>query len=100
MSDRNGCWTVLMGLFCALLIVGEVGRGILVNPNDALGAADTLGFSNATITGTNWLFAGLSGCDGGDALAVDLRAKNANGQTVRVVACSGFPFKGWTVRVK
>jgi hypothetical protein len=75
-------------------------RGALVNDSDAQRAATTLGFTNPAIVHSTWFWPGLEGCDSGDAKAVTLDATNPTGQQVQVVACSGWPLKGWTVRVK
>ncbi len=73
---------------------------MVTHPEDAIGVAETFGFTNVSIVATNPWVPALSGCGEEDALAVELAATSANGQPVRLVACDGFPFKGWTVRVK
>ena len=92
-----GALSVLVSI---VLIVASCSRGALVNPADSIRAASALGFSEATVVRSTWLFPVFSGCDGGDALAVTLDATNPVGQQTQVIACSGWPFKGWTVRVK
>ena len=48
-------------------IVATVGRGLLVAPSDAVSAAESAGYSDVTVTSSQWLFPGFAGCDSGDA---------------------------------
>jgi hypothetical protein len=79
-------------------VLAEVGRGYMVNSNDALNAARSAGYSNPVITADHRLAAGFFGCDSGDAAGFDVTATNPAGVKVNFKVCVGWPFKGATIR--
>ena len=81
-----------------LFMAASVGRGFLVNSADALRAASAQGFSQATITQELRILPGFAGCDGGDAAGFHMTGINSKGDKVTFTACSGWPFKGITIR--
>lgn len=70
-----------------------------VDTNTARNAAETAGYTDVKVKDTHYFFVGFYGCSSGDAAAFDVRAKNPQGKDVSILVCSGWPFKGSTVRV-
>ena len=89
-----------IGVFALLFLVASLFRGLMVDPKESLRVADTFGFRNVAIVSTQWFLPLFAGCDAGDALAVNLAVTDQQGRTAAVLACSGWPWKGWTMRVK
>lgn len=93
-------WAVWMVLFCIGAAL-SLGRGLIVDPATAIHAAEVSGYSDVKVTERDWFLVGFAGCDSGDAAGFHLSATNPAGQHVDdVIACSGWPFKGMTLRVK
>jgi len=82
--------TIAMGLF----------RGTLADKHLAVHALEDQGFENIEITDKAWFFVGLRGCDGHDAARFTAQATNVRGKTVETYVCTGWPFKGATIRSK
>lgn len=83
----------------ALLIIGAVtSRGTFADEATARNALETQGYSNITITNHAWFAVGLRGCAEKDAARFDATATNPAGRAVKVYVCTGFPFKGATIR--
>lgn len=66
--------------------------------NGATKALDDQGFTEIVTTGRPGFLFWFSGCGENDFYATGFTAKNARGKTVQGVVCSGFWFKGNTVR--
>jgi hypothetical protein len=91
----------IMGIVI-LIFVGLAigGRGCQVDDAQAHRALKAAGYSDVRITDrSNW-FVSWGGCSDSDAVQWDAVAKNARGESVNVIVCAGWPFKGATVRVK
>ena len=90
----------LISLFAIVFMILFGMRGCMVSATKAISAMEEQGFSEVEILDHSYLFVGLQGCDSKDSAAFDVRAKNTNGKTVNMVVCSGWPFKGATIRSK
>jgi hypothetical protein len=91
--------TIAYILIIALVLVASLGRGLLVDRTGAISAAEKAGYSKIQIVSEQRFFAGFAGCDGGDAAAFEITAINPAGRPVDgLVLCSGWPFKGFTIR--
>ena len=90
--------TLITVLVAVLIIAATSARGFLVDSNDALRAAAAQGFSNAQIVSESRIFPGFSGCDSGDAAGFHMTATNPKGEQINFTVCSGWPFKGATIR--
>ena len=98
MSDFSA--SILSVLLFLVLIIGSCGRGALVNEDVAVRALDTQGYSDIKITDSAWFAVGLRGCDEKDAARFTATAKNPAGKQVKVYVCTGWIFKGATIRTK
>lgn len=72
-------------------------RGCMASPDDAKHHLEALGFSDVTIHSHHWMLVGFRGC-GADAAVFKTSAKNIKGEVVKLNVCTGWPFKGTTVR--
>lgn len=75
-------------------------RGIMVNDDTARLAATIQGYSNVKVVDHSWFAVGLRGCSGGDAARFTVKATNLAGKDVQFYVCSGWLFKGATIRTK
>ena len=96
--DREdiGYW-LFIGLIFLLMILSGI-RGIFVDQKIAVDTLEKQGFSDVKITEKDWFMVGLRGCDGGDAAKFVAEATNPIGKKVEIYVCSGWPFKGATIR--
>ncbi len=99
--DREG-WgligLVLGTLFIIAVIAFSCLRGFAVEPQTAIEAAETIGFTDVTVTDENYMCMAWQGCDRNDAVGFEMTATNAQGERVDIMVCCGWPFKGCTIR--
>ncbi len=97
MDDENIITIIMVGI--ALIVFGFLMvAGSLVNESVASEALQKLGFTDINITKKDWFLVGFKGCGEGDSVKFSAIAKNPRNQTVEVYVCSGWLFKGATVR--
>lgn len=72
--------------------------GLFVDESVAREALENQGFTKVTVTERIWFFPSLRGCGSGDAARFNATATNPIGKPVQVYVCSGWLFKGSTVR--
>ena len=89
---------ILVVLALIGLIVGYAFRGSCVDDADTKQAVEKQGYADVKLYGKTIFFVGFSGCDSNDAAKYGAKAKNAQGKEVDLIVCSGWPFKGITVR--
>lgn len=89
---------VIIGVL--VFIAGGCFGGAFVSDDVAIKALRTQGYSNIKIVEKNWFLPGLTGCDSRDAVQFKVKAKNPVGNNVEVLVCSGWLFKGATIRTK
>lgn len=90
--------TIVLGAFWIVVIIAANLLGAMVEPDAAVSALETHGFSEVEIREKVIFFAGLRGCGRGDSALFRARAKNPVGKMVDVNVCVGWPLKGATVR--
>ncbi len=73
-------------------------RGFMVDDEDLRQPVRTAGYTDVGIIDKTRVFSWTAGCDSGEAVAADIKAKNAKGEVVDLIVCRGWPFKGATVR--
>lgn len=57
------------------------------------------GYTEYTITDKDIFFINFRGCQLGEAAKFEVSAVNSNGESVNLLVCTGWPFKGATIRV-
>lgn len=97
---RSSSGTVSSILIILFLILAALlsCRGFLVPEDRAVSALDKRGYSNIEIIDRDVFFTSFKGCGEKDAVKFDARATNPAGEDVEVFVCSGWLFKGETVR--
>lgn len=90
--------SILMYAFVVVILILSMCRGSFVSESAAITAVENQGFSNVEVVDHDWLLVGYRGCDAHDTAKFTLTATNPIGQKVEIYACSGFPFKGFTIR--
>lgn len=95
MSDNAGCFGTLAGI--AVMCVVSC-RGCLVEDYEAPKAMERAGYSDIKVTSRGDVFVGFRGCEATDAAVFHVQAKNPAGKPVQMIVCSGWPFKGSTLR--
>ena len=94
-------YTIFLGLMVAGVIAITVGlmmTGSCVDSADAIKAAEVQGFTDVELSGHDWFAVSLRGCSRSDAAKFRMQATNHQGQRVSIYVCSGWMFKGHTVR--
>lgn len=81
-------------------VVFDIVCGAWVEPQVATRALDAQGYSDIHITDQSWFFVGWQGCGAGDNVRFTAKAKNPAGKPTEVYVCSGFFFKGSTIRTQ
>lgn len=82
----------------AILISGCAGCGMFVSKAKAKAAAEKQGYTNVVINDKDIFFIFWNGCGKDDDVSFEATATNSNGETVEIIICAGFPFKGVTIR--
>ena len=91
---------LLLTALIIVLFLGSCARGALISEDIAVRALDTQGYSDITITDHSWFAIGMRGCDEKDAARFTATTKNPAGKEVQVYVCTGWIFKGATIRTK
>lgn len=89
---------VILYVIFLILAIFLMSAGNFVDENVAIEALQKQGFTDINITGKDWLFVGFRGCSEDDSVKFTAIAKNARNETVEVYVCSGWLFKGSTIR--
>ena len=96
---KNLLYALIVILF-VVLVIGGICRGILVEESVAVRALEIQGYTDIEIVDHAWCFVGFRGCDRNDAARITATATNPVGRRVEVYVCSGWLFKGSTIRTK
>ena len=72
--------------------------GMWVPEKTAITALETQGFSRVKIIDRKWFMVSWRGCSKGDDVRFDASALNPAGKEIQISVCSGWFFKGATVR--
>ena len=87
-------------LMVVVFSVTATGCGACVDDKDVVRAVEKQGYSEVSIKDKSIFFVSWSGCSDSDAAKYDAKAKNPKGDSVDIIVCAGWPFKGVTVRTK
>ena len=101
-GQESGCYTIfVLVLFMIELLWGPV-MGSLVHESQAQQVAQSNLSMNAEIGARSVWFVAYKGCDASDVALFEVKPYiGLDGKTVdNAIICSGFPFKGMTVRFK
>lgn len=90
--------TVLIYIIFLIIAIFLVSAGNFVDESVAVEALHKQGFTDIKIIEKDWLFVGYRGCSDDDSVKFTAIAKNPRNETVEVYVCSGWLFKGSTVR--
>ena len=94
--DKFGPWLYVVAMLIIFLSFGM--RGSCADEEQAIRAAENLGFSEVKVIEKSIWFIGFKGCSASDAALFEVVAKNPVGREVEVGVCVGWPFKGATMR--
>jgi hypothetical protein len=94
----NSWWVWLSAVVSLGLCFLAMCRGCLVEEAVAVRALDTQGYQNIRIVDHVWFGIGLRGCSGHDAAKFVAEVTNPAGKKVQVFVCTGWLFKGSTIR--
>lgn len=86
-------WTVVIAFLCFAAC-----RGCLVSEKTAYSAVEKMGFTDIKVVYHAWVFVFLRGCSKSDAAKFTVEAVNPIGKQVTIEVCSGWLFKGATIR--
>ena len=89
----------MIGNIIVLLFVALIAcRGSCVDDSIAYRSMDKQGYTDVKVTNHSFFMVGLRGCSYHDAAKFNVKAKNPAGKVVNVYVCTGFIFKGATIR--
>jgi hypothetical protein len=91
---------LVMIIVAVVIVVFSLCRGAFVSDDIAYRAAKNQGFSNVKVVDDAWFAVGLRGCSSHDAARFTIHATNPAGDEVECYVCSGWLFKGATIRTK
>lgn len=97
LGGQSGDSTVL-SLIAIVIVILSLFTGIFVDKAIAVRALEKQGYSDIRITNKDWFMVGLRGCSGHDAAKFTASVVNPAGKEVEVFVCTGFIFKGATIR--
>ena len=97
-SEDSSVIGSLIGLIVLIILSC---RGCVVDDRKPVEAVmKTQGFTEFTINDKDWLFVGLRGCQADEAAKFEVTATNPMGEKVNFLVCTGWPFKGATIRTE
>lgn len=97
-GSGSGCISFVTYMVGLVIAVVCSFRGCVVNGDKATRAMETAGYTEVHLLDRGDIFVGLRGCEATDAVVFHMQAKNPAGKTVNTMVCSGWPFKGSTIR--
>ena len=97
--DYNGSeFYTIVAIVVIVILAFFVTAGRLVDESVAVEALQKQGFTDVHITKKDWFLVGFKGCGEDDDVKFTATANNPRNETVEVYVCSGWLFKGSTVR--
>jgi hypothetical protein len=101
-NDERGFmeYEFIVGIVAIIIFFLAIFRGTMVDEKVAYQAAEIQGYSNVEVVDHAWFFVGLRGCSSHDAARFTVKATNPAGKDVEYYVCSGWIFKGATIRTK
>lgn len=98
-DSANAVMILMLYVVCIIAVIFfSAFRGTLVSEQRAIRALEKRGYSDIKITDKSVLLVHWRGCGTTDAVKFDAVAKNPRGTLTDVYVCSGWLFKGTTVR--
>lgn len=76
------------------------GCGAFVSEEDTAKAVEKQGYQNVQIQKKHIFFTNFLGCGENDVAMFKATATNSMGQKVDIIICTGWPFKGVTIRTR
>lgn len=98
MENKKGLKITIFFILIIICISLVNIRGIFINESIVIKAVKKQGFSNIKIIEKQWLFFEKRGCDKADAAKFEAIATNPDGTQTKIYVCTGWPFKGVTIR--
>lgn len=86
----------IVSIVAALLLKGF--PGAFVKNEKAIRALEANGFFKIEIIDHSWFLVGYRGCDKSDVARFTAKATNPAGKEVQLYVCTGWIFKGATIR--
>lgn len=99
MLEENMKALIYVVLFVVVIFLDAM-CGVCASKEATINAVEKQGYSNVQVLDKHIFFTGWRGCSSADAAVFEIRATNARGQDVDILACAGWPFKGVTVRTE
>ena len=96
--DEENTIFIIFGIIVLIVVGFSTAAGIFVNESVAVEALQKQGFTDINITKKDWFLVGFKGCGDDDSVKFTAAAKNPRNETVEIYVCSGWLFKGATVR--
>jgi hypothetical protein len=90
----------ILTIIAILLFILVFCRGAFVDEEIAYSSSETQGYTNVKVIDHSWFLVGLQGCSAHDAARFTVKAVNPAGREVEYYICSGWLFKGATLRTK
>jgi hypothetical protein len=97
-TSKIGTFMIIWFLICLSIPILYFVRGNFVDKEKGIRAAEIHGFTNIKVVDHEWFLVLFNGCDVTDAARIVMTATNSQNQEVDIYACSGWPFKGATIR--
>lgn len=89
---------IIYGIVVVVICTFAFCRGIFVNEKVAQHTLEIQGFEVLDIIDHDWFLVALRGCGEDDAAKFTAKVVNPRGDTVEICVCTGWIFKGATIR--
>lgn len=96
----RGLGTFFLVVIVILILILSFARGIFVDEDIAIRAAEIHGYTNVRVVDHAWFAVGLRGCSDTDAARFTIVATNPADKEVECYVCTGWLFKAATIRTK
>ncbi len=96
--DWGLIWIAACVIIVCAVIAFSIFRGLWADKSTALRALEKQGYSDVRIIDHSWFMVSVRGCSNSDAAKFTALAKNPVGKEVECFVCTGWPFKGATIR--
>ena len=93
-TEKSVISLILMVVFVLLISC----RGVFADEKVAKNSLEKQGYGKILVIDKSFFLVGLRGCDEKDAAKFTVKAVNPVGKKVEVYVCTGWPFKGATIR--
>lgn len=90
--------SIIVSIIFMVIALGVSFRGIFADETVAKKSLEKQEYSKILVIDKSFFLVGLRGCDEKDAAKFTVRAVNPVGKKVEIYVCTGWPFKGATIR--